>query len=356
MRKAFSVELLKWYGVNSRVLPWRQTKDPYKIWVSEAMLQQTTVKTVIDFYNNWLKVFPDVKALARAPVEKVLKTWQGLGYYNRARNFHQAAMIVVEKYDGAVPREPDVLRGLPGFGPYMSASVASIAYDVKIPLVDANVRRVIMRILNIHGPAVSSLDPIILKFLNDVMPDHACGDFNQALMELGAMVCTTKEPKCNMCPVKGGCKAFDKGCQELIPEPKKVSINEITAVVALIQKGSKYLIQQRPEQGLLAGMWEFPGGKVESSKDKGLKAALKREIFEELGQECHVGDEFCRVRHYYTTNKVQLIAFKVTLTGDKFELKKNMRWAGAKDMKEYPMPSGSAKIVEKLWTAGRSNP
>jgi A/G-specific adenine glycosylase len=230
----------------------------------------------------------------------------------------------------------------------MSASVASIAFDVKIPLVDANVRRVIMRILNIHGPAVSSLDKDILKFLNGVMPSDHCGDFNQALMELGAMVCTTKEPRCNMCPVQKHCKAFDKGCQELIPEPKKVSINEITAVIALIKNGSKYLIQQRPDQGLLAGMWEFPGGKVKLDKKEGLKTALKREVFEELSQECLVGNEFCRVRHYYTTNKVKLIAFGVTLTGDKFKLKKNMRWAGLKDLKKYPMPSGSAKIVEKL--------
>jgi A/G-specific adenine glycosylase len=238
----------------------------------------------------------------------------------------------------------------------MSASVASIAFDVKIPLVDANVRRVIMRILNIHGPAVSSLDHEILRFLDAVMPNKHCGDFNQALMELGAMTCTTKEPKCNMCPVQKYCKAFKKGCQELIPEPKKVLLNEITAVIGLIKKGSKYLIQQRPEHGLLAGMWEFPGGKVEPGKDKGLKTALMRELLEELGQEALIGDEFCRVRHYYTTNKINLIAFHVTLTGDKFKLKKNMRWVTSKELREYPLPSGSAKIVEKLLSAQRSNP
>ena len=355
MHKTFSVDLLTWYRANARVLPWRKTRDPYRIWVSEAMLQQTTVKAVIDYYGSWLKTFPCVEDLAAAPVEKVLKAWQGLGYYNRARNFHKAAMIVVEKYAGEVPQDPDILRTLPGFGPYMSASVASIAFDVKIPLIDANVRRVIMRIMNIHGPAVSSLDKDILKFLNAVMPDRHCGDFNQALMELGAMTCTTKEPKCNMCPVRKYCKAFEKGCQELIPEPKKVSLNEITAVIGLIKKGPRYLIQQRPEHGLLAGMWEFPGGKVELAKKEGLKTALKREIFEELGQDGLVGDEFCRVKHYYTTNKVQLIVFAVTLTGDKFKLKRNMRWVGLKEFKKYPMPSGSAKIVEKLLAAGPSD-
>ena len=348
MKTLFSVDLLAWYDAHARILPWRKTKDPYKIWVSEAMLQQTTVKTVIGYYDTWLKAFPDVRSLADAPAVKVLKAWQGLGYYNRARNFHKAAKIVVEKYGGSVPSDPDVLRRLPGFGPYMSASVASIAFDVKIPLVDANVRRVIMRILNIHGQALSSLDPKILKFLNTVMPELRSGDFNQALMELGAMVCSTREPKCNMCPVIVNCKAFKKGCQELIPEPKKVVLNEIIAVIGLVKKDSKFLIQQRPENGLLAGMWEFPGGKVESKRDKNLKMALKREILEELGQDCIVGDEFCRVRHYYTTNKVQLIVFDVTLIGKKFLLKKNMRWVGAKDLKTYPMPSGSAKIVSNI--------
>ncbi len=350
MNQSFDQQLLKWYHANAREMPWRATKDPYKIWVSEAMLQQTTVKTVLGYYPAWLKAFPDVHTLARSPVEKVLKAWQGLGYYNRARNFHKAAQIVVGEFDGNLPSDPAELRKLPGFGPYMSASVASIAFDVKIPLVDANVRRVIMRITNVHGPAVSSLDDKILEFLNKVMPTHHCGDFNQALMELGAMVCTSKEPKCNQCPVKIHCKAFEKGCQELIPEPKKVSLNEITAVIALIKKGSKYLIQQRPEKGLLAGMWEFPGGKVEPN-DKNLKSALKREILEELGSECLVGDEFCRVRHYYTTNKVHLIGFDVKMMGKSYKIQTHQRWAGLKELQLYPMPSGSAKIVEKLLTA-----
>ncbi len=347
MPDPFSQNLLKWYAVSARPMPWRETKDPYKIWVSEAMLQQTTVKTVLGYYDAWIKVFPTVNKLAKAPVAKVLKAWQGLGYYNRARNFHKAAKIVVEKYDGQVPCEPGLLRSLPGFGPYMSASVASIAFNVRIPLVDANVRRVIMRIMNMHGLATSSRDPEILSFLNIVLPTRRCGDFNQALMELGAMVCTTKEPKCNLCPVKNACKAFEKGCQELIPEHKKVILNKITAVIGLITKGSTYLIQQRPEHGLLAGMWEFPGGKVEK-KDKNLKTALKREIFEELGQECLVGDEFCRVRHYYTTNIVNLVAFNVTLDGNKLSLGKSLQWATLKDLERYPMPSGSAKIVIKL--------
>ncbi len=310
------------------------------------MLQQTTVKTVLGYYAPWLAAFPDVYALASAPIEKVLKAWQGLGYYNRARNLHKAAGIVVAQFQGHVPQDPDILRKLPGFGPYMSASVASIAFDRRVPLVDANVRRVMMRISNIHGPASGTWDKDILIFLDRVMPAHRAGDFNQALMELGALVCTSQQPKCNMCPLTRHCRAFEKGQQELIPEPKKVSLNEITAVIGLVRDKKKYLIQQRPEKGLLAGMWEFPGGKVGAS-DKSFKEALKRELMEELGAVCRVNEEFCRVRHYYTTNKVQLIAFNAVLKGG-FKPRANQRWVSVGDLTAYPMPSGSAKIVVKL--------
>lgn len=347
MTDPFSIKLLKWYDANARSLPWRGTKDPYRIWVSEAMLQQTTVKTVLGYYDKWLGIFPDLESLASAPVGKVLKAWQGLGYYNRARNFHKSAQIVLSAHKGVLPSDPVLLRALPGFGPYMTASVASIAFDVRIPLVDANVRRVVMRLLNIRGFASASLDKEILVFLGNVMPDKRCGDFNQALMELGAMVCTTKSPTCDVCPVNRGCLAFKAGCQKDIPIPKKAAINQITAVIGLIRRNSKFLIQQRPAGGLLGGFWEFPGGKVEPT-DKSLKTALQRELFEELGRHCLVGEEFCRVRHYYTTNKVHLIAFHAALDAGHSKLKRHQRWASVKELEQYAMPSGNAKILQKL--------
>ncbi len=347
MTDPFSKKLLNWFDANARSLPWRDTHDPYKIWVSEAMLQQTTVKTVLGYYDKWLGTFPDLESLASAPVGKVLKAWQGLGYYNRARNFHRSAQIVVNDHHGILPSDPEALRKLPGFGPYMTASVASIAFDVRIPLVDANVRRVVMRLTNIHGPAVASLDDEILVFLNKVLPARRCGDFNQALMELGATVCTTKNPACEVCPVNRGCLAFKAGTQEQIPTPKKVVINQITAVIGLISKDRKFLIQQRPAGGLLAGLWEFPGGKVEKT-DNSLKEALARELLEELGHPCLVGEEFCRVRHYYTTNKVHLIAFHAALGTGRFKLKKHQRWVSLNELHEYAMPSGNAKILAKL--------
>ncbi len=347
MPESFAAKLLKWYHRHARPMPWRDTRDPYGIWISEAMLQQTTVKTVLGYYPRWIKTFPDIHSLAHASIEKVLKAWQGLGYYNRARNLHKAASIIINEFQGQLPRDPAILIKLPGFGPYMSASVASIAFDWRIPLVDANVRRVMMRILNIHGQASITLDKNILKSLEQVMPAQGAGDFNQAMMELGAMVCTSQLPKCNLCPLLSECRSFKKGEQELIPESKKVTLNEITAVIALIKKNNKYLIQKRPEKGLLAGLWEFPGGKLENS-DNSLQQALERELMEELGQTCLIKEEFCRVRHYYTTNKVNLVAFNAVLAVDRFKPGLNQRWASRQDLLKYPMPSGSAKIVMKL--------
>ncbi len=347
MPKSFSNSLLKWYRINARDLPWRHSSDPYAIWISEAMLQQTTVKTVIGYYMSWMKIFPDVYSLADASIDKVLKAWQGLGYYNRARNLHKTAGIIIQQFQGEIPSNPIILKTLPGFGPYMSASVASIAFDCRVPLVDANVRRVMMRITNTHGRATCAIDHTILSTLDALMPDKHAGDFNQAMMELGAIICSSQNPKCNMCPLICFCQSFKKGDQELIPEQKKILIHEITAVIGLIKRDNKFLIQQRPEKGLLAGLWEFPGGKVKES-DKTLKDALKRELMEEIGQICRINGEFCRVKHYYTTNKVNLIAFNAALTGDNFKPSKMQKWVTAKDLLTYPMPSGSAKIVAKL--------
>ena len=178
MPKLFAPSLLSWYTKNKRDLPWRQNKDPYRIWVSKMMLQQTTVNTVIPFYNDWFKIFPTLQSLGQADIQRVLKQWQGLGYYARARNLHKAAQIVVEKYKGVLPKDPVTLRALPGFGPYSTGSVLSIAYDIPLTIIDANVRRVIMRILAIPGLANNTQDIKIERYLCKVFPKKNAGDFN----------------------------------------------------------------------------------------------------------------------------------------------------------------------------------
>ena len=233
MLKNFSLDLTRWYTKHKRDLPWRHTKDPYKIWVSEIMLQQTTVNTVIAYYERWIKIFPTIHDLAKAPLQTVLKQWQGLGYYNRAKNLHKAAFILINEHKGILPKDPQVIRSLPGFGPYTTGSVLSIAYDIPLTIIDANVRRVVMRLLALPGIADTKQDLKINEFLLKVLPNQRCGDFNQALMELGALVCRAKEPVCISCPVVKYCQAYKEGKQEIIPQTKKKIIKDIQAVIAI---------------------------------------------------------------------------------------------------------------------------
>ena len=345
MSKTFAPTLLGWYNRHKRDLPWRRTKDPYKIWVSEMMLQQTTVAAVIPYYERWFMEFPTVHALAQAQIQKVLKVWQGLGYYARARNLHKASQIVSKEHKGTLPKDPVLVRALPGFGPYSTGSVLSIAYDMPLTIIDANVRRVVMRLLALPGKADAKQDKAVEEFLDKVLPQKSVGDFNQALMELGALVCRNKEPLCILCPVSKFCQAYKEGKQEIIPQPKERIIKDVSAVIAIIEKDGKYFIQKRPAKGLLADLWEFPGGKVEKG-ESGSKA-LEREIKEELGIGIKSAKHLFDVTHFYTQFRVSLSVHSCRV--DNWPRTDAVhKWVDLKTMHKYPMPSGSAKIVEQL--------
>lgn len=341
----FSQVLLKWYNRHKRDLPWRRTKDPYKIWISEIMLQQTTVNTVISYYDRWVKEFPEVKDVARARADKLLKMWQGLGYYNRVRNIQKAAQMIVLEFKGRLPDQAEQLRKLPGFGPYTTGAVLSIAFDKRFPIVDANVRRVFMRMLAIQKLINPKVDQEIYQYLDQILPFKQVGDFNQGLMELGALICRPKEPLCSVCPVKDFCQAYKQGIQEIIPLVQKKIVKEVKAVIGIIKKGNKFFIQQRPSKGLLADLWEFPGGKVESKET--LEQALLREIKEELNTDVMSFKKIGQVVHFYTEFKVNLNVFNIEITSDPGTGLK-YRWVTMKDLNKYAMPSGSAKIVEML--------
>jgi A/G-specific adenine glycosylase len=311
------------------------------------MLQQTTVAAVIPYYERWLGVFPDVRGLARAPLRKVLREWQGLGYYQRARNLHAAARTVVREHGGKVPDEEAAIRRLPGFGPYTSAAVLSLAYGRPLPVIDANVRRVLMRLLGLRGPAVPGVDRKLGAFLATVFPANAPGEFNQAMMELGALLCRSRSPQCLACPARAACVAARDGVQEIIPRPKKLSLKRIEVVVAVIEKDGRVLIQERPAGGLLAGLWEFPGGKVEPGES--LTAALRREIREELGAGIKDISRLTTVRHAYTRFEATLHAFRCKLRDPGFEAAgRGRRWVTLRGIRRYPLPSGSVKIVDYL--------
>ncbi len=321
------------------------------------MLQQTTVAAVIPYYARWLALFPDVRSLARAPLEKVLRAWQGLGYYARARNLHRSARLIVRDHGGRVPSDEAVLRHLPGFGTYTTAAVLSLAFGRPCPLVDANVRRVLMRIFALPGTADSGGDKRLLDRLKGFFAADDPGRFNQAMMELGALVCRSRDPQCLLCPVRAFCRAAALGRQERIPRPKIRAAEKIEAVVAVITDGRRYLIQKRPDGGLLAGLWEFPGGKVEPGESQA--AALRREIREEVGAEVVRPRFLADVRHSYTRYDVTLHVYLCGIEG-KPAVAGDRRWVTLAGIRRYPLPSGSVRIVDRLEglrpgsTSGRS--
>jgi len=340
----FQKRLLHWYKHHQRDLPWRKTHDPYNILVSEVMLQQTTVQAVLPYYKKWIKLFPNLKTLSQSPLQKILKAWQGLGYYQRARNLHQASRIIVDQFEGRIPTHYEELKKLPGFGPYTTAAVLSMAFDKPYPVLDANVRRIIMRLRRIQQPD-SGNNKAFTQFLESHLPRKKPGLFNQALMELGALVCRPKNPGCLLCPITQYCKAYQAGEQEVIPLPKKRNYQKIEAVVGIIWKDGKVLIQKRPSRGLLADLWEFPGGKRIASES--LEQALEREIREELSAEIAEKKFLTQVRHAYTQFQVALYAYECRLKNEP-ELNRNLRWVTPKALRRYPVPSGSAKIIDFL--------
>ncbi len=259
--KNIVVPLLKWYEANKRDLPWRQDKDPYHIWVSEIMLQQTRVDTVIPYYHRFLATLPDVQALAEADEDVLLKLWQGLGYYSRVRNMQKAARMIVAEYGGQFPRERDELLKLPGIGPYASGSIGSIAFERPYPAVDGNVLRVFARLQNDRTDIASTTARKNAETLvTALMPEGQCGDFTQALMELGACVCLPNgEPRCDGCPVQAYCKAYDAGTVQSWPVKSSAKPRRIEEkTVLLVRCGDRYALRRRPKKGLLANLWELP--------------------------------------------------------------------------------------------------
>ncbi|HEX7118882.1 MAG TPA: A/G-specific adenine glycosylase [Longimicrobiales bacterium] len=266
--------LLDFYDARARDLPWRRDADPYRVWVSEIMLQQTRVETAVPYYERWLERFPTVDALAEAPIDDVLHAWAGLGYYSRARNLHRAAQVVRERHRGTLPDDPDALRDLPGIGDYTAGAIASIAFGRPEPAVDGNVRRVLSRLYDLPDPGAAELRARAAALVDADRP----GDFNQALMELGATVCTPRTPACDGCPLASHCRARAAGTQLERPRPKRAKpVPECDVGTAIVvAPGGALLLVRRPDDGLLGGLWEFPGEPVrpgEASVEAARRAA-----------------------------------------------------------------------------------
>ena len=307
-RDALREQLLSWYALHKRDLPWRRSEDPYAVWVSESMLQQTRVETVIPYFRRFIECFPTVDALAGAHVDEVLALWSGLGYYSRARRLHAAAKELVERYEGEFPRMRAEAESLPGVGAYTAGAVLSIAYGLEEPLVDGNVQRVLARWFVVEG-VVSKAGPRreiegLAASLVDGVSEPA--SWNQALMELGATVCLPREPKCEGCPVMTECEGRTKGMERELPElPVRPKPIDVELEVFLVQEGGRVLLRRRKAGGRMAGLWELPTRELSSGATSLFPGDLGVEL---LGRE-EVGELRHTITRHRITARVQRAAF-----------------------------------------------
>ncbi|MBI9091676.1 MAG: A/G-specific adenine glycosylase [Desulfobacterium sp.] len=342
--------LLKWYTEHQRSLPWRETADAYGIWVSEVMLQQTQVATVIPYYNRFMAAFPTVTALADADQEAILKLWEGLGYYARARNLHKAARVVVDQFDGVIPGEKEAFKSLPGVGDYIAAAVLSIAFDLPLAVVDGNVKRVLARLCTLDAPVNHS--PSHKKFqalADDLLDCSVPCQFNQAMMELGALVCTPKNPGCDTCPLRQQCRAVQTETVAAYPRRNKTKpVPTHHIAVGVVEKGDTLLITQRKQEGLLGGLWEFPGGKVEKNEDA--PSACVREIAEETGIKVAILSHLTRVKHAYTHFKIEMDVYLCRYVSGRVQLDGPVdhRWIRLPEIQAYPFPKANHKFIPLL--------
>lgn len=353
-KPGLSKALLKWYAAAARVLPWRGIRDPYLIWVSEIMLQQTRVDTGIAYFERFRQAFPTVQSLAAASQDEVLKLWEGLGYYSRARNLHKAAQVIVRDHGGQLPQTVEGLLELPGVGRYTAAAIASIAYGAPAAVLDGNVKRVLARLYAIEESIDDgAVHERLWTLAQRLMPNTQCGDFNQAMMELGATVCSTGSPQCLICPVRRSCAAAAAGIQAELPVRKKAkAVPHIEVVAGAIRdRRGRYLIGQRPDGKMLAGLWEFPGGKVQKGETRA--AALARELREELGVTVAVGEELGFIDHAYShfTMRLHLLACRIVKGKAKALQHAKIAWATPAEFDQYAFPMSDKKLMPAIRSA-----
>ncbi len=331
-------------------MPWRSDPSPYKVWVSEVMLQQTQVVTVIPYFDRFIKRFPTFGHLAAADMQTVLKLWEGLGYYSRARHLHQAAKMITQEYGGIPPRTANELRRFPGIGSYTAAAIASIAFGEPVPSVDGNLLRVGSRLWGLVTPMreKSLADDIrarLTPLIAMVNPSH----FNQAMMEIGALICRPRNPLCDKCLLSKYCVAFqDEKTDQLPVVNRGEKVPHYRIGVGVVWKGGKILIARRHENQMLGGLWEFPGGKKQ--KKEPLAETVAREVAEETGVECCVEDPFITVKHAYSHFKITLTAYTCRWLSGRVRAvaSAEVRWIRPADLEKYPMPRANRRVVEAM--------
>jgi len=345
--------LLSWYAKAGRDLPWRKGCDPYDIWVSEIMLQQTQVKTVIPYYLRWLAQFPTIEQLAKADLQQVLKAWEGLGYYTRARNLHRAAQEVLQHHGGVFPTELEDVLALPGIGRTTAGGILSAAFNQPVAILDGNVKRVLARLVALPVPQAKATNQ--LWELSETLLDREHPkDFNQALMDLGATLCTPKHPNCPSCPWIPYCQAYNLGMQSQLPmrETSSPLPHKAIGVAVIWNEQGQILIDRRRPEGLLGGLWEFPGGKIEPGET--VEECIKREIQEELGIDIAVGDRLITIDHAYSHFRVTLTVHHCRhLAGVPQPIESDeIRWVTLDEIDQFPFPKANTQIIVALRNQG----
>lgn len=351
---SFQTALLSWYDTTKTPRPWH-SRDPYHVWISEIMLQQTQVATVLPYYEQWFQRFPTLESLATAPLDDVLKQWEGLGYYSRARNIHATAQKLIQDHKGIFPHTIDGLLALPGIGPYTANAIGSIVYDLPAGVLDGNVIRVLSRLTDLTTDTTKSATKTYLQNVaNQLVSPKRPGDYNQAIMTLGQKICTPQKPQCQSCPINDLCLSRQRGTQHERPvrPPRKRTPHYDVVAGIIYRDDGKFLITQRPLDGMLGGLWEFPGGKVEQGET--LSAALTREILEETACQIHATNEILAVvKHAYTHFKITLHALRAQyMEGDIQHIGViDHRWVDLDEVDHYPFAVTDLKIIRSLKSA-----
>ena len=336
--------LLTWYGVHGRDLPWRKTRDPYRIWLSEVMLQQTTVAAVIPYYERFLQRFPRLPDLAAASLDDVIQLWAGLGYYSRARNLHQAARQIVSAFAGRFPNQFDDLMTLPGIGRSTAGAILSLAFDQPVPILDGNVRRVLVRLFAWEeNPRSSRAEKQLWSWAERLTPVERPHDYAQAIMDLGATLCTPGTPNCSLCPLDSLCVARQRGLSELLPQKPQKKVVPVRHQAALLISFEKTLrVVQRPPEGLLGGLWEFPVVSVPEDSSAGqavcswLDSAGLQQKVEFIGE----------IRHIYSHFRLTLEVYVVTVTDQDAATHLSGRWCPVDDLPALPLHGAHLKALQ----------
>ncbi len=338
--------LLAWFDRNARRLPWRSSRDPYAIWVSEVMLQQTQVATVIPYFERFLQSFPSVAALAQAELEQVLRLWEGLGYYRRARDLHRAAGILHANHAGKIPADPDLLRNLPGLGRYTTNAVLSQAFDLRLPILEANSVRVLCRVLGVRqDPKKGATQRFLWDAAAKILPTKRVGQFNQAMMELGALVCTPMKPACDVCPIARHCSAQRDNLQEVIPLRSKKEITIIVREVGVVlRRAGKVLLAKRPSTGRWADLWEFPHTELEPHETT-IEAGKR--LLAELGIEANLGGEIITLTHAVTRFRITMVCLEAMYRSGRFQKRNHAgtKWLTPDQLANYPVSSPQRSLA-----------